>query len=99
MTKEIIGCYKLIKIGYFYNMERITVNKFETDFNKIIKKVKSGTSLEIISEKEDRIIGYFLPPSQCKPRRKLGILAGKAKVVFASDFKITEEEFLGWKNK
>jgi hypothetical protein len=30
-----------------------------------------------------------------KPRRKLGILEGKGKIKFATDFKITEEEFLG----
>jgi len=41
------------------------------------------------------VIGYFLPdkPPE-KSKRKLGLLEGKAKVVFHTNFKITEEDFL-----
>ena len=30
-----------------------------------------------------------------KKKRKLGIMKGKGKLIFASDFKMTVEEFLG----
>jgi hypothetical protein len=38
-------------------------------------------------------VGYFVPEKQAKAKRQLGILWGKAEVVFAPDFKMTEEEF------
>ncbi|WP_394771907.1 hypothetical protein [Mucilaginibacter sp.] len=47
-----------------------------------------------MSENGDEIISLLLPENSQKPKRKPGILEGEVKVVFAPDFKITEEEFL-----
>jgi hypothetical protein len=88
------GLLQTDKIWYYYNMERIDVNKFKSRLNEIIEKVNTGVAFAIISN-EDQVIGYFIPPSQFKaPKRKLGLLAG-AEVKFADDFKMTEKEFLG----
>ena len=54
----------------------------------IVKGVTYGRKKEIV--------GYFLPESQLvKPKRKLGILEGKAKVTFKDDFKMSEEDLIG----
>ena len=42
-----------------------------------------------------KIINYFAPKESKKSKkRKLGILDGKAQVIFREDFSMTEEEFL-----
>ena len=46
-------------------------------------------------EKKKQVIGYFMPENQTdKPKRKLGLLEGKAKAIFHEDFEMTDEEFL-----
>ena len=40
------------------------------------------------------LASYFLPESKViKSKRILGLLEGKAKVIFKKDFKMSEEEF------
>jgi hypothetical protein len=41
-----------------------------------------------------RPVAVFGPPPRA-PKRKLGLLVGKARVYFSPDWKMTEEEFLG----
>lgn len=76
-------------------MKTISVSDFETNFSKVIEQVKSGEQITVTNEKAEQIIGYFLPEiSSPKTKRKLGLLEGKATVVFHDDFKMTDEEFL-----
>ncbi|RYY06744.1 MAG: type II toxin-antitoxin system Phd/YefM family antitoxin [Sphingobacteriaceae bacterium] len=76
-------------------MKTISVSEFESNFSEVIEQVKSGEQIAVTFEKTAQVIGYFLPkiPIQ-KSKRKLGILEGKATVIFHDDFKMTDEEFL-----
>lgn len=77
-------------------MKQMTVGEFKTHFSEVIEQVKSGEKIAVTFGKKKEVVGYFLPeiPGN-QPKRKLGILEGKASVVFQPDFKITEDEFLG----
>lgn len=74
----------------------MTVGEFKTNFSEALKKVLAGHEISISYGKRKEIVARLIPkPTEKKPRRKIGILDGKAKVTFSKDFKITEEEFLG----
>ncbi len=76
-------------------MEKMSVGEFKTNFSEVIEKVKAGEKIAVTFGKKKQVIGYFIPEgAQEKPKRKLGILEGKAKVIFHEDFKMTDEEFL-----
>ena len=76
-------------------METMSVGAFKTHFSEVLEKVKAGEKIAVTFGKKKEIVGYFLPELPQQAKRKLGILEGKAKVIFRDDFKITEEEFLG----
>jgi hypothetical protein len=77
-------------------MKKMTVGEFKTHFSEVIEQVKSGGKIAVTFGKKKEIVGYFLPEMpEPKTKRKLGILEGKASVVFHPDFKLTGEEFLG----
>ncbi|MGI4022389.1 MAG: type II toxin-antitoxin system Phd/YefM family antitoxin [Janthinobacterium lividum] len=73
----------------------MSVGEFKTNFSQVIEDVKAGEKIAVTFGKKKQIIGYFLPEIPVtKTKRKLGILEGKATVIFNSDFKMTEEEFI-----
>lgn len=74
----------------------MSVGEFKTHFSEVIEQVKAGEEIAVTFGKKREIVGYFMPEASQKPKRKLGILEGKAKVIFAPDFKMTEEEFLNY---
>ena len=77
-------------------MKTMSVGEFKTHFSEVIDLIRAGEKIEVTFGKKKEVIGYFSPKEQDdKPKRKLGILKGKAKFTFADDFKMTEEEFLG----
>jgi len=73
----------------------MSVGEFKTHFSEVLEQVKAGEKFAVTFGKKKEIVGYFLPELPQQAKRKLGILEGKAKVVFSPDFKMTEEEFLG----
>lgn len=76
-------------------MKKMTVGEFKTHFAEVLEEVKTGNSIAVTYGRKKEIVGYFSSGSQVeKPKRKLGMLAGK-EVEFKPDFKMTEEEFLG----
>ena len=75
-------------------METMTVGEFKAQFSKVLEKVKKGEKVAVTYGKNKEVIGYFTPPQKKKLKRKLGILEGKVKIVFAEDFKMTVEEFI-----
>jgi antitoxin (DNA-binding transcriptional repressor) of toxin-antitoxin stability system len=77
-------------------MKTMTVGEFKTHFSEVIEQVKAGEEIAVTYGKKKKVIGYFSPETTQKPKRELGILQGKAKVTFAPDFKMTEEEFLNY---
>ena len=75
-------------------MKTMTVGEFKSQFSKVIEKVKKGEEIAVTYGKDKAVVGIFAPPQKKKLKRKLGILEGKVKVVFAKDFKMTDEELI-----
>ena len=77
-------------------MKALPVGEFKAQFSEVLAKVKQGESFGIVYGKKKEPVAMIVPyvDSEEKKQRKLGILDGKVKVVFADDFKITEQEFL-----
>nr|WP_294894920.1 prevent-host-death protein [uncultured Pedobacter sp.] len=77
-------------------MKTMTIGEFKTHFSDVVKEVKTGKKIAVTSGKKKEVVGYFVSEiPEKKEKRKLGILEGKASVIFHPDFKMTEEEFLG----
>lgn len=76
-------------------MRTFTVGDFKTNFSGILELVRLGEEIAIAFGKKKEIVAYLVPRrSRNSQKRPLGLLAGKAKVEFADDFKMTEAEFL-----
>lgn len=77
-------------------MKTLPVGEFKAQFSEVLAKVKHGESFGILYGKKKEPVAMIVPyvDSEEKKERNLGILDGKVKVVFADDFKITEQEFL-----
>ena len=73
----------------------MTVTEFKTHFSDVIEQVKAGEEIAATYGKKKKVVGYFLPEKPQRHKRKLGILEGKAQVIFGPDFEMTTEEFLG----
>ncbi|GAA4303915.1 hypothetical protein [Compostibacter hankyongensis] len=77
-------------------METMTVGRFKAHFSEVLKRVMAGEEIGISYGKKKDVVARLVPKvTPKKPKRKMGILEGKAKVVFAPNFKMTGEEFLG----
>ncbi|WP_230383775.1 type II toxin-antitoxin system Phd/YefM family antitoxin [Pedobacter endophyticus] len=83
-------------------MKTMSVGEFKSHLAEAIEEVKAGGEIAVTYGKKKEIIGYFVPTLENAPKiektvgkRKLGPLNGKAQVIFADDFKMTTEEFLG----
>lgn len=74
----------------------MSVGEFKANFSHVLKRVLAGEEIGISYGKRKEIVARLVPKAKTKkPRRKLGIFEGKGKVNFSTDFKMTEEEFLG----
>ena len=79
-------------------MKTLTVGDVKTHFSEILKDVQNGEQIAISYGKKKKVIAYLvseIQPEPKKPKRKLGLLEGKATFSWVGDGKITEEEFLG----
>jgi len=77
-------------------MKTMSVGTFKANFSQVLKMVLAGEEVGILYGKKKEIVAKLVPKTEeKKPKRKLGILEGKGKIRFGTDFKITEEEFLG----
>jgi len=77
-------------------MKSLNVGEFKAQLSDVLEKVQQGESFGILFGKNKTLIAEINPPRKQKKKgkRKLGILEGKARVVFADDFKMTKEEFI-----
>ncbi|MBX3287798.1 MAG: prevent-host-death protein [Acidobacteria bacterium] len=80
-------------------MKSLSVGELKAQFSEVLEKVQQGESFGVLYGKDKKLVAEINPPKKQKKKgkRKLGILEGKARVVFADDFKMTEEEFIGLK--
>ena len=76
-------------------MKTLSVGEFKANFSEVLKKVLAGEEIGISYGKKKEIVARLVPKTSKKQKRKIGILEGKAKAIFARNFKMTEEEFLG----
>jgi len=77
-------------------MKSLPVGELKAQFSEVLEKVRQGETIEIVYGKKRMPVARLVPINSSKPKkkRKLGILEGKMKVVFADDFKMTEEELI-----
>ncbi|CAN5363055.1 type II toxin-antitoxin system Phd/YefM family antitoxin [soil metagenome] len=80
-------------------MKSLPVGEFKAQFSELLEDVLKGETIEVVYGKKKTPVAHLVPinASKSKKKRKLGILEGKMKVVFADDFKMTEEEFINLK--
>jgi hypothetical protein len=77
-------------------MKTMTVGDFKAKFSKVAELIKKGEEVTVTYGKNKEILGHFIPKKTELPKKRiLGSLKGKGTVIFADDFKMTTEEFLG----
>ena len=78
-------------------IETIPVGKLKARFAAVLATVRAGGSVIVSYGRKHESGAALVPLGQLRQpvARRLGSLAGRASVAFASDFEMTEEEFLG----
>jgi hypothetical protein len=77
-------------------MKTMSVGEFKAHFSEVLEDIKAGIGIAVTFGRKKEVIGYFVPDlEKSNSERKIGMLDGKAEIIFKDDFKITEEEFLG----
>jgi antitoxin (DNA-binding transcriptional repressor) of toxin-antitoxin stability system len=80
-------------------MKTLPVGEIKAQFSEVLEQVRLGETFGILYGKKKRPVAMIVPyvgPERKAPR-KIGLLDGKNTVVFAEDFKMTEDELLGFK--
>ncbi len=79
-------------------MKSLPVGEFKAQFSEVLEMVQRGESIGVLFGKSKKPVAKLVPMNGDKlkkdGKRKLGLLKGKIKVVFAPDFKMTEEKFV-----
>ena len=76
-------------------MKSLSVGELKTNFSEVLEKVQQGESFGILYGKNKKLVAEIGPPKkQKKKKRKIGIMDGKVKIVFADNFKMNDEELL-----
>ena len=78
-------------------MKTLSVGDFKTHFSSVLEKLKGGEQFTIEFGKKHERVAVLLPYSQYKKSKKLklGIMKHKGLIEFSSNYKMSEEEFLG----
>jgi len=78
-------------------MHQLTVGQFKAKFSEVLTLVLQGESVGITYGKSKKKVAALVPYNMVANNHsiKLGVLEGKASFKIKSDFKITDEEFLG----
>ena len=77
-------------------MKSIQVGEFKARFAEMLDAVKAGETVVIsYGRKREKVAALVSYPQVREPaRRRLGVLAGRARVRFAKNFSISDEELL-----
>ena len=80
-------------------MKNLQVGEFKANFSEVLERVQQGESFGITYGKSKKLVAEINPPRKQKPKkkRKIGVLDGKMEIVFADDFKMTEEDLIDLK--
>ena len=77
-------------------MKSIQVGEFKARFAEMLDAVKAGETVVISYGRKREKVAALVPYPQVRgpARRRLGVLAGRARVRFAKDFSISDEALL-----
>jgi prevent-host-death family protein len=78
-------------------MKTLSVDALKANFSEVLEEVQKGETIEIVYGKKKKPVARIVPikpEKQKKATRKLGLMDGKVKIVFAENFKMTDEELL-----
>ena len=77
-------------------MKTLPVAEVRSNLSTLLKEVESGDEIGISFGRARRTIAVIVPIAEYKriKERRLGSLAGKLKVEFKDDWKMTEEDLL-----
>jgi antitoxin (DNA-binding transcriptional repressor) of toxin-antitoxin stability system len=73
---------------------RLTIGEFKARLPEALALVQKGESVTVTYGRNKRPVAVFGPPS-ASPKRKLGLLVGKATARIAADWKMTDAELVG----
>ncbi|MCI0751935.1 MAG: type II toxin-antitoxin system Phd/YefM family antitoxin [Flammeovirgaceae bacterium] len=77
-------------------MKTVSIGEFKANLSEYAEKIQKGAEYIITYGRKKKKIFRVGPIKEEKPfKRKLGLMQGKAKVIFHDDWKMTTEEFLG----
>lgn len=78
------------------SMKTVTISQFKSNLSEYAAKVQQGAEFIVTHGRKRKKIFKVIPIVEEKPsKRKLGVLKGKATVVFHDDWKMTTKEFTG----
>jgi antitoxin (DNA-binding transcriptional repressor) of toxin-antitoxin stability system len=77
-------------------MQTMTVGHFKSHFSQVLDFVQQGEDVVISYGKKKAKIAVLVPFDRYegKPKRVLGLLAGKASFSISADFKISDDDLL-----
>lgn len=76
-------------------MKSLSVGEFKAQFSEVLEMVRQGESVGILYGKDKKLVAEINPPkTQKKEKRKIGIMDGQVEIIFADNFKMTDEELL-----
>ena len=70
-------------------METLLSTQITQNFSKIAAGLQKGKRFGILYGRAKKPVAMIVPFEENAKKRKIGILDGKAKIEFASDFKMT----------
>ncbi len=78
-------------------MQTIQVGEFKARFSEMIDSVRAGETIVVAYGRNQEKVAALIPYDQLPAAqpRQLGMLSNKARVSFADDFAMTDEELLG----
>ena len=78
------------------NMKTLQLAEAKANFSSVLRDVQAGDEIGIADEKKKETVAVIIPYEKWKKsqKRQLGTLEGKAEVIFADDFSMTDEELL-----
>jgi antitoxin (DNA-binding transcriptional repressor) of toxin-antitoxin stability system len=72
----------------------LTIGEFKARLSDALALVEKGETITVTYGRNKIPVAVFGPPPAA-PKRKLGLLVGKATVRISPNWKMTEEEFVG----
>jgi len=72
----------------------LTIGEFKARLPEALALVEKGETVTVTYGRNKRPVAVFGPPPRA-PKRKLGLLVGKATVHISPNWKMTEEDLFG----